>query len=37
MKTVPLHLEDEQYKKLIKAKGKMNWVQFIMQLTEKGK
>lgn len=34
MKTIPIHLEDEQYNKLIKAKGKMTWVEFIMTLTE---
>jgi hypothetical protein len=34
MKTVHLHLEEEQYKKLIKVKKDMNWIDFIMQLTE---
>ena len=34
MKTVHLHLEEEQYKILIKAKQDMNWIDFIMQLTE---
>jgi len=31
---VVLHLEEEQYKALIKKKGKTNWVDFIMQLAE---
>jgi len=36
VKTVPLHLEDEQHKKLIKVKKKsgLNWVDFVMQLVE---
>ena len=32
MKTIPIHLEDEQYEKLIQVKGKKTWVEFIMQL-----
>jgi hypothetical protein len=35
MRTVHLHLEEEQYQKLIKAKGSQNWINFVMQLTEK--
>jgi hypothetical protein len=35
MRTVHLHLEEEQYQKLIKAKKDMNWINFIMQLTQK--
>jgi hypothetical protein len=34
MKTVHLHLEDAKYEKLMKAKDGMNWIDFIMQLTE---
>lgn len=34
MKKVPLILEDEQYEKLIKKKGKMTWVEFVMQLAK---
>lgn len=34
MKTVHLYMEDEQYKKLIKVKKDMSWIEFIMQLTE---
>jgi len=35
MKTVHLYLEDEKYNKLVKAKGDMNWTDFIMQLVDK--
>jgi hypothetical protein len=34
MKKVPLILEDEQYEELIKKKGKMTWVEFVMQLAK---
>jgi len=34
MKTIPIHLDDEQYDKLIRVKGKKTWVEFIMQLVE---
>lgn len=34
MKTVHLHLEDAQYKKLVKVKGDMNWIDFVMQLVK---
>ena len=34
MKKVNLFLDDEQYKKLIKKKGKLTWVQFVMRLTD---
>ena len=34
MKTIQLHLEDAQYKKLIKAKGKLSWIDFVMKLAE---
>jgi hypothetical protein len=36
MKKVPLLLDDDQYKKLIKAKGSMTWVEFVMKLTNGG-
>ena len=32
MKIVPLHLEDEEYKRLLKQKGKMTWIEFVMKL-----
>ena len=35
MKTVHLHLEDEQYARLIEAKKDRNWIEFVMQLAEK--
>jgi hypothetical protein len=34
MKKVPLLLDDDQYEKLIKAKGNMTWVEFVMQLAK---
>lgn len=35
MKTINETFEDEEYKKLIKAKGDLNWREFILQLTKK--
>jgi len=32
MKTVHLHLEDAQYVKLVKKKGKLSWIEFVMTL-----
>jgi len=32
MKKVNLFLEDEQYEALIKKKGKLTWVDFVMKL-----
>jgi predicted CopG family antitoxin len=32
MKTVPLHLEDDEHEQLLKKKGKMSWHDFIMTL-----
>jgi len=34
MKTIPIHLEDEQYEKLIQVKGKKTWVELLMQLVD---
>lgn len=34
MKKVNLFLEDEQYEKLIKAKGDMTWIEFVMTLVK---
>ena len=34
MKKVNLFLEDEEYNKLIKKKGKLTWVQFVMKLAD---
>jgi len=34
MKTVSLHFEQEQYNRLIKAKGDMTWIDFVMTLAE---
>jgi predicted CopG family antitoxin len=34
MKKVNLYLEDEEYEKLIKLKGNMTWVDFVMQLVK---
>jgi len=34
MKTIPLHLEDDQYEKLLNKKGEKTWIEFIMQLAE---
>jgi len=33
MKTVVMHLEDEEHRQLIEKKGDMIWIEFIMQLT----
>jgi len=35
MKKVNLFLDDDQHEKLVKAKGDLTWVEFVMQLTEK--
>lgn len=35
MKTVHLHLEDAQYEKLVKSKGNMSWIEFVMTLANK--
>lgn len=32
MKTIHLHLEDAQYEKLVKVKGEMSWIEFVMTL-----
>jgi len=32
MKKVNLFLEDEQHEKLLKQKGKLTWVEFVMKL-----
>lgn len=32
MKTIHLYLEDVQYEKLIKKKGKLSWIEFVMTL-----
>lgn len=34
MKTIPIHLEDDQYEKLIQVKGDKTWIEFIMQLVD---
>jgi len=34
MKKVNLFLDDEQYEKLIAQKGKMTWIEFVMQLAK---
>jgi len=34
MKTVHLHLEEAQYKKLVEKKGGMSWVRFVMTLVD---
>lgn len=34
MKTIPLHLEDEEYKKLSSKKGNLSWHDFIMKLAD---
>lgn len=36
MKTIHLHLEDAQYEKLLKRKGKLSWVDFVMKLANGG-
>jgi len=36
MKKVNLYLDEDQYRKLILKKGKMTWVEFIMQLNVVG-
>jgi len=33
MKTIPIHLDDGQYDKLIKVKGKKTWVDAKVMLT----
>lgn len=34
MKKVNLYLENEKYEKLVKQKGNMTWIEFIMQLAK---
>lgn len=34
MKKVNLFLEEEQYERLIKKKGEMTWIEFVMKLAE---
>jgi len=34
MKTVHLFLDDDQHEKLVKAKGGMSWVDFIMKFVD---
>ena len=36
MKKINLFLENEQYQKLVKQKGKKTWVEFVMQLAKNG-
>lgn len=35
MKTVHLYLDDEQHERLVKAKGNLSWVEFVMKLVKK--
>ena len=35
MKTVVMHLEDEEYKRLIEKKGDMTWIEFVMKLVDR--
>ena len=37
VKHLNIILDDSDYKKLVKAKGEMNWRNFIIQLVESGK
>ena len=32
MKTIVIHLEDEEHRQLIAKKGDMTWIEFIMTL-----
>lgn len=32
VKKVPLYLDDDQHEKLLKKKGKLTWVEFVMKL-----
>jgi predicted CopG family antitoxin len=34
MKALNIYLEDEEYKKLVKLKGKKTWREFILELTK---
>ena len=34
MKTVVMHLEDEEYNRLIEKKGDMTWIEFVMKLAD---
>jgi len=34
MKKINLFLEDEQYEALVKMKGNLTWVEFVMQLAK---
>lgn len=36
MKTINVTFEDEEYKRLIRKKGKLSWHDFIIKLAEKG-
>ena len=35
MKTVHLYLEDAQYEELVKNKGNMSWIEFVLTLANK--
>jgi len=35
MKKVNLFLDDDQHERLVAKKGKMTWVDFVMQLVDK--
>jgi hypothetical protein len=36
VKHLNIILDDSDYKKLVRAKGEMNWREFVMQLVEGG-
>jgi len=37
MKTINVHFEDKEFKKLLKAKGNKSWHDFILELVKNGR